>query len=79
MSFMSRKGAQELQMLIFVLAFFHVLTCLLTFSLGMAKVSVLMALGRVLSISPSFYSLVRQDKSNGFCGVSAHFVNVEEL
>lgn len=37
MSLMSTKGAQELQMLIFVLAFFHVLSCILTFSLGMAK------------------------------------------
>ncbi|XP_027111824.1 MLO-like protein 6 [Coffea arabica] len=37
MSFMSREGAQQLQMLIFVLAFVHVLSSFLTFSLGMAK------------------------------------------
>ncbi|GMY37433.1 MLO-like protein 12 [Fagus crenata] len=36
-SFLSRKGVQELQYLIFVLAFFHILSCVLTFSLGMAK------------------------------------------
>ncbi|XAR66515.1 hypothetical protein NMG60_11012784 [Bertholletia excelsa] len=37
LSLMSRAGVQELQLLIFVLAFFHVLSCFLTFSLGMAK------------------------------------------
>ncbi|KAL3519834.1 hypothetical protein ACH5RR_017983 [Cinchona calisaya] len=37
MSFMSREGTQQLQMLIFVLAFVHVLSSFLTFSLGMAK------------------------------------------
>ncbi|PON46677.1 Mlo-related protein [Parasponia andersonii] len=36
-SLLSRKGVQQLQYLIFVLAFFHVLSCVLTFGLGMAK------------------------------------------
>ncbi|KAH7837107.1 hypothetical protein Vadar_009673 [Vaccinium darrowii] len=37
LSFLSRKGVQELQLLIFVLAFFHVFSSFLTFSLGIAK------------------------------------------
>ncbi|KAH6773661.1 hypothetical protein C2S52_003435 [Perilla frutescens var. hirtella] len=37
MSLMSRAGVQELQVLIFFLAFFHVLSSFLTFSLGAAK------------------------------------------
>lgn len=37
-SLMSREGANELQYLIFVLAAFHVSSCVLTFALGMAKV-----------------------------------------
>ncbi|KAG6419176.1 hypothetical protein SASPL_121388 [Salvia splendens] len=37
MSLMSRGGVQELQVLIFFLAFFHVLSTLLTFTLGAAK------------------------------------------
>ncbi|XVF87418.1 hypothetical protein PTKIN_Ptkin18bG0118400 [Pterospermum kingtungense] len=36
-SLLSREGARELHYLIFVLAFFHSLSCVLTFSLGMAK------------------------------------------
>ncbi|KAE8719917.1 hypothetical protein F3Y22_tig00109924pilonHSYRG00068 [Hibiscus syriacus] len=36
-SLLSRQGVGELQYLIFVLAFFHSLSCVLTFSLGMAK------------------------------------------
>ncbi|KAI3456216.1 hypothetical protein Pfo_012879 [Paulownia fortunei] len=36
-SLMSRVGVQQLQMLIFFLAFFHVLSSFLTFSLGTAK------------------------------------------
>ncbi|XP_010260352.1 PREDICTED: MLO-like protein 12 isoform X2 [Nelumbo nucifera] len=36
-SILSRNGVQQLQYLIFVLAFFHVLSCVLTFGLGMAK------------------------------------------
>ncbi|OWM91180.1 hypothetical protein CDL15_Pgr000123 [Punica granatum] len=36
-SLLSREGVQELQYLIFVLAFFHSLSCILTFALGMAK------------------------------------------
>ncbi|KAM1004809.1 hypothetical protein EV1_004877 [Malus domestica] len=36
-SLMSREGANELQYLIFVLAAFHVSSCVLTFALGMAK------------------------------------------
>ncbi|XVE88118.1 hypothetical protein DITRI_Ditri19aG0042400 [Diplodiscus trichospermus] len=36
-SLLSTKGARELQYLMFVLAFFHFLTCVLTFGLGMAK------------------------------------------
>ncbi|PON60647.1 Mlo-related protein [Trema orientale] len=36
-SLLSRKGVQQLQYLIFVLAVFHVLSCVLTFGLGMAK------------------------------------------
>ncbi|KAH9797137.1 MLO-like protein 12 [Citrus sinensis] len=36
-SLLSRKGVNQLQYLIFVLAFFHSLSCVLTFSLGMAK------------------------------------------
>ncbi|XP_043699325.1 MLO-like protein 12 isoform X2 [Telopea speciosissima] len=36
-SLLSREGVQELQILIFVLALFHVLSCVLTFGLGMAK------------------------------------------
>ncbi|KAH0985738.1 hypothetical protein GBA52_012915 [Prunus armeniaca] len=36
-SLMSREGAYELQYLIFVLAMFHVSSCVLTFALGMAK------------------------------------------
>ncbi|XVF40426.1 hypothetical protein PTKIN_Ptkin01aG0112500 [Pterospermum kingtungense] len=36
-SLLSRKGVGELHYLIFVLAFFHCLSCVLTFSLGMAK------------------------------------------
>ncbi|KAL9146318.1 hypothetical protein ABFS82_13G102400 [Erythranthe guttata] len=36
-SLMSRAGVQQLQMLIFFLAFFHVLSSFLTFSLGTAK------------------------------------------
>ncbi|KAF6170670.1 hypothetical protein GIB67_015622 [Kingdonia uniflora] len=35
---MSKQGVNELQILIFVLALFHVLSCVLTFGLGMAKV-----------------------------------------
>lgn len=38
-SLMSREGAYELQYLIFVLAMFHVSSCVLTFALGMAKVT----------------------------------------
>ncbi|GKV29646.1 hypothetical protein SLEP1_g38550 [Rubroshorea leprosula] len=37
MSLMSRTGVRELQYLIFVLALFHSLSCILTSSLGMAK------------------------------------------
>ncbi|XP_058198690.1 MLO-like protein 12 [Rhododendron vialii] len=37
LSFLSRKGVQELQLLIFVVAFFHVFSSFLTFSLGLAK------------------------------------------
>lgn len=36
-SLLSRKGVRQLQYLIFVLACFHSLSCVLTFSLGMAK------------------------------------------
>ncbi|KAE8734230.1 Thioredoxin superfamily protein [Hibiscus syriacus] len=36
-SLLSREGVNELQYLIFGLAFFHSLSCVLTFSLGMAK------------------------------------------
>ncbi|GMI93457.1 MILDEW RESISTANCE LOCUS O 12 [Hibiscus trionum] len=36
-SLLSRQGVRELQYLLFVLAFFHSLSCVLTFSLGMAK------------------------------------------
>ncbi|XVF25736.1 hypothetical protein REPUB_Repub13aG0239400 [Reevesia pubescens] len=36
-SLLSRQGVRELQYLIFILAFFHCLSCVLTFSLGMAK------------------------------------------
>ncbi|XP_021294038.1 MLO-like protein 12 isoform X1 [Herrania umbratica] len=36
-SLLSRRGVRELQYLIFVLAFFHCLSCVLTFTLGMAK------------------------------------------
>ncbi|GMJ08291.1 MILDEW RESISTANCE LOCUS O 12 [Hibiscus trionum] len=36
-SLLSREGVKELQYLIFVLAFFHSLSCIFTFSLGMAK------------------------------------------
>ncbi|XP_048132578.1 MLO-like protein 12 [Rhodamnia argentea] len=36
-SLLSREGVQQLQYLIFVLAFFHSLSCMLTFALGMAK------------------------------------------
>lgn len=39
MSLLSREGVRELQVLIFVLAFFHSLSSVLTFSLGLAKVS----------------------------------------
>ncbi|KAG9141590.1 hypothetical protein Leryth_025315 [Lithospermum erythrorhizon] len=37
MSLMSRKGVQQLQMLLFFLAFFHVMLSFLTFSLGICK------------------------------------------
>ncbi|KAF5943826.1 hypothetical protein HYC85_017903 [Camellia sinensis] len=37
LSLMSRTGMQQLQMLIFVLAFCHVFSSFLTFSLGLAK------------------------------------------
>ncbi|KAM3362239.1 MLO-like protein 2 [Capsicum galapagoense] len=36
-SLMSRAGVQQLQLLIFALAFFHILSCFLTFSLGTLK------------------------------------------
>ncbi|KAH7568861.1 hypothetical protein JRO89_XS06G0062900 [Xanthoceras sorbifolium] len=36
-SFLSRDGVRQLQFLIFILAFFHSLSSVLTFSLGMAK------------------------------------------
>ncbi|KAJ7968619.1 MLO-like protein [Quillaja saponaria] len=36
-SLLSREGVRELQYLVFSLAFFHVCSCILTFSLGMAK------------------------------------------
>ncbi|XP_038689727.1 MLO-like protein 12 isoform X2 [Tripterygium wilfordii] len=36
-SLLSREGVRQLQYLIFVLASFHCLSCILTFSLGMAK------------------------------------------
>ncbi|KAL5575347.1 hypothetical protein UlMin_017046 [Ulmus minor] len=36
-SLLSREGVRELQYLIFVLAVFHVFSCVLTFGLGMAK------------------------------------------
>ncbi|KAB2007461.1 hypothetical protein ES319_D10G031800v1 [Gossypium barbadense] len=36
-SLLSRQGVRELQYLMFTLAFFHCLSCVLTFSLGMAK------------------------------------------
>ncbi|KAK1556579.1 hypothetical protein Q3G72_030544 [Acer saccharum] len=36
-SFVSREGVKQLQFLIFILAFFHSLSSVLTFSLGMAK------------------------------------------
>ncbi|TYJ13146.1 hypothetical protein E1A91_A10G031900v1 [Gossypium mustelinum] len=36
-SLLSRQGVKELQYLMFTLAFFHCLSCVLTFSLGMAK------------------------------------------
>ncbi|KAK8524504.1 hypothetical protein V6N12_029369 [Hibiscus sabdariffa] len=36
-SLLSRQGVRELQYLLFVLAFFHSLSCVLTFGLGMAK------------------------------------------
>ncbi|XP_057487854.1 MLO-like protein 12 isoform X2 [Actinidia eriantha] len=37
LSLLSRSGVQQLQLLIFVVAFFHVCSSFLTFSLGMAK------------------------------------------
>ncbi|CAL5409903.1 unnamed protein product [Camellia sinensis] len=37
LSLLSRTGVRQLQFLIFVLALFHVFSCFLTFSLGMAK------------------------------------------
>ncbi|KAF5197346.1 Mlo-like protein [Thalictrum thalictroides] len=36
-SLLSEKGLNQLQILIFVLAFYHVVSCVLTFGLGMAK------------------------------------------
>ncbi|XP_052200728.1 MLO-like protein 12 [Diospyros lotus] len=39
LSLLSRSGVQQLQLLIFALAFFHVLSSFLIFSLGMAKMS----------------------------------------
>lgn len=50
---MSRAGVQELQVLIFFLAFFHVLSSLLTFSLGAAKVKFLIFLIIFAFILPS--------------------------
>ncbi|CAL5412276.1 unnamed protein product [Camellia sinensis] len=41
LSLLSRTGVRQLQFLIFVLALFHVFSCFLTFSLGMAKVEIL--------------------------------------
>ncbi|XP_062161594.1 MLO-like protein 12 isoform X2 [Alnus glutinosa] len=38
-SLLSRGGVQELQYLIFMLAVFHIFSCILTFSLGMAKMN----------------------------------------
>lgn len=44
MSLISAVGVQELQVLIFFLAFFHVLSSFLTFSLGAAKVKLVIFL-----------------------------------
>lgn len=52
-SLLSRKGVRELQYLIFVLAFFHSLSCVLTFSLGMAKVKKKLCVWQFLCSNPT--------------------------
>ncbi|KAL7243685.1 hypothetical protein ACSBR1_015990 [Camellia fascicularis] len=66
-SLMSRTGMQQLQMLIFVLAFFHVFSSFLTFSLGLAKVCFLHQFYK--SVSKADYLTLRY----GF--ITAHFAN----
>ena len=51
LSLLSRSGVQQLQLLIFAVAFFHVCSSFLTFSLGMAKVI----------FYAKMYNLVRKD------------------
>lgn len=40
-SLLTRQAVRQLQYLIFIMAFFHVFSCVLTFGLGMAKVNIL--------------------------------------
>ncbi|KAF9608707.1 hypothetical protein IFM89_010839 [Coptis chinensis] len=60
-----KSGVDHLQMLIFVLAFFHVLSCVLTFGLGMAKACFIRQF--IGSVSKTDYFILR----HGF--IMAHF------
>lgn len=66
-SLLSRQGMKELQYLIFVLAFFHSLSCILTFGLGMAKVIHFFNAKNSLSLSlwsfDSFLSIILGQQS----------------
>ncbi|TXG47477.1 hypothetical protein EZV62_026771 [Acer yangbiense] len=64
-SFMSREGVKQLQFLIFILAFFHSLSSVLTFSLGMAKACFMQQFYK--SVSRADYLTLR----HGF--IMAHF------
>ncbi|MCD9560102.1 hypothetical protein HAX54_018545 [Datura stramonium] len=55
-SLMSRAGVEQLQLLIFALAFFHILSCFLTFSLGTLK-------GHAAD-APQYVAVKEEDKMN---------------
>ena len=57
-SLLSREGVRELQYFIFHLAVCHVVSCILTFGLGMAKVTNL-SFNISFSPSPSFLHQVK--------------------
>ncbi|CAB4276156.1 unnamed protein product [Prunus armeniaca] len=76
-SLMSREGAYELQYLIFVLAMFHVSSCVLTFALGMAKLGCLLLTFANIKIKLKLHCNFKKRKGN--CRGNSTIVNSNKL